>query len=77
MPHTYGLPGGRRPLPPRKLSPLGECIELTAAFMVLGASPYIHEAEGFKRKLLTVARRDLHGAVAKTLKAIPTRRFVR
>jgi hypothetical protein len=73
--NTYGLRGGSRPLPRRKLAPLAECIELTAAFMVLGASPLVTDAQGFKRKLLTVPRRDLHGAVAKILAHVPARRF--
>ena len=75
-PHPFNVGALPRPTPPRKLSPLGECIELTAAFNVLGQSPYLSDVAGFKRKLLRTARRDLHGAVARIVATIPSRRYV-
>lgn len=71
----YGLPVNARRLPARKRTPLAECLELTAAFLVLGESPHVYDREGFKRTLLRLSRRDLHGAVAKVLTHIPARRF--
>lgn len=73
--NTFGIRGGTRPVPARKRAPLSECLELTAAFMVLGASSYGPDALAFKRKLLTVARRDLHAAVERILLHVPGRRI--
>ena len=74
--NTFGIAGGRRPVPARKRAPLSECIELTAAFMVLGAGPLVAEQQRFKRKLLTVSRRDLHKSVGIILARVPGRRVL-
>lgn len=63
-------------MPARRRAPLAECIELTAAYMVLGAGPLVAEQTKFKRKLLTVARRDLHRAVGIILANVPGRRVL-
>jgi hypothetical protein len=56
-------------------NPLGRLIELEAAFQVLGASPYIHDAQGFKRKLSMLPRRELFTITFAVLARIPGRRI--
>lgn len=60
----------RRPEP----NPLARLLELEAAFQVLGASPYIHDVAGFKRKLCTLPRRTLFTITFTVLERIPARR---
>jgi hypothetical protein len=56
-------------------NPLGRLIELTAAYEVLGASPYIWDAEGFKRKLSMLPRRELFTITYTVLLRLPARRL--
>jgi hypothetical protein len=56
-------------------NPLGRLIELTAAFEVLGASPYIYDERGFKRKLSMLPRRELFTITYAVLLRMPARRI--
>lgn len=73
---TYGLPKTQpyRPHHWPERAPLARLIELTAAYEVLGASPYIHDAQGFKRKLSMLPRRELFTITFTVLLRIPGRR---
>ena len=74
---AYGL-GKTSPYRPQRRperNPLGRLIELEAAYQVLGASPYIHDAEGFKRKLSMLPRRELFTITFTVLLRIPGRRI--
>jgi hypothetical protein len=71
---TFGIAGGPRPQPRRKRAPLSECIELTAAYLVIGPGRGQAVDLRFKRKLLTVSRRELHAAVERILLHVPGRR---
>jgi hypothetical protein len=73
----YGLgkTSAYRPQRRPERNPLARCIELTAAYEVLGASPYIHDAEGFKRKLSMLPRRELFTITFTVLLRIPGRRI--
>lgn len=73
----YGL-GKTIPYRPKRSperNPLGRLIELTAAFEVLGRSPYIYDADGFKRKLSMLPRRELFTITYAVLLRIPGRRI--
>lgn len=74
---THGLPRTPSYRPQRKpeRNPLGRLIELTAAYEVLGASPYIHDARGFKRKLSMLPRHELFTITYSVLARIPARRI--
>jgi len=74
---AYGL-GKTIPYRPQRRperNPLGRLIELTAAFQVLGASPYIYDERGFKRKLSMLPRRELFTLTFAVIAKIPARRM--
>jgi hypothetical protein len=75
--NTFGLPKTvpYRPHRSPERNPLGRLIELTAAFEVLGASPYIYDAQGFKRKLSMLPRRELFTITYAVLLRLPARRM--
>ena len=74
---AYGL-GKTIPYRPQRRperNPLGRLIELSAAYEVLGASPYIYDAVGFKRKLSMLTRRKLFTITYAVLLRMPARRI--
>jgi len=74
---AYGL-GKTIPYRPQRRperNPLGRLIELTAAYQVLGASPYIYDERGFKRKLSMLPRRELFTLTFAVIAKIPARRM--
>lgn len=78
----------RRPLPAlhsthsqwvhlaRHRGELAVLVELEAAFQVFARGCYVADARYFRRRILTMSRRDVHSAVAKILTHIPARRYV-